>query len=297
MSQQFSKNVFEMAKDDFLKKDDLLKVIRKYHRCKDEAEKDKLRDLVVKNNMRLVIKLANGYANRFNKNPDDLFQNGVIGILVALDKFKPGKRFAFSTYAVYWVENFIRRAIDDDKMINTHRYLSVGEAKTQIYFKAFAESDGDMDKFVTLLRKGGLTRKQQSNIERIISIDQGSSYLDLHSSVSNSSTNKGAGSEMKLLDIIEDKQSNPPDIEALDSITREKLMKCISEELTPMEQLVIRELYFSVKRNVNEVSKRIKKSKPFIMKIEQKAIRKISRAVKGERIFSAFDKAWENFTG
>lgn len=280
-----------MAKDDYLKKDDLLKVIRKYHRSKDEAERDKLRDLVVKNNMRLVIKLAKGYATRFNQNPDDLFQNGVIGILVALDKFKPGKRFAFSTYAVYWVENFIRRSIDDDKMINTHRYLSVGMGKTQVYFKAFAEADGDADKFVTLLRKRGLTRKEQSRIEHVIAVNHDGSFVDLNSPVNNAN-----GSDMRLLDIIEDKQSVPPDIEALDSITREKLMKCINEDLTPMEQLVIRELYFSVKRNVNEAAKRIKKSKPFIMKIEQRAIKKISRVVKGERIFavSPFDKAWES---
>src|SRR5690349_15609603 len=111
----FSEQIFKMGKKQHLSKDDLLKVIRKYHRCKDVDEKDRLRDVVVENNVRLVISLAHRYASKTNQSPDDLFQNGIIGVLVALDKFKPGKGLAFSTYAVHWIDNFIRKAMAAEK--------------------------------------------------------------------------------------------------------------------------------------------------------------------------------------
>lgn len=44
---------------------------------------------------------------------DELFAEGVIGLIIALDKFQPEKNFKFSTYAFYWirskVSNFIRK--------------------------------------------------------------------------------------------------------------------------------------------------------------------------------------------
>ena len=292
MSQNFSKNIFEMAKDDYLNRVELVKVIRKYHRCKNESEKDALRDVVVKNNMRLVIKIAKGYAARSNQNPDDLFQNGIIGILVALDKFKPNKRFAFSTYAYYWIEQFIQRAVAEDKMINTHRYLSVGVGKTPVYFKSFAEADGNMDKFVTLLRARGVTRKEQDRIENVIAMNQDSSFIDIHGTI-------GSGeSEIRMIDVLEDKNTIPPDVEAIDNIIRDKIMDCIRDELTPIEQQVIHELYFSEKRNVNDASKKIKKTKLHIAKAEQRAIKKIARVLRGEKAFAvdSFDHAWEQIT-
>ncbi len=297
MTQELSKNIFAMAKDEYLGKDDLIKVIRKYNRCKDESEKDTLRDVIVKNNMRLVIKIARRYAARYNQNPDDLFQNGVIGILVALDKFKPNKRFAFTTYAYFWIEQLIQRACADDKMINTHRYLSVGVGKAPIYFKAFAKADGDMSKFSELLRKGGVTRKEQDRIEHVIAMNQDSSFVDIHGTVGSQED------DARFIDVIEDKNAIPPDVQAIDNVTREKLLQCIEEHLTPIEREVIKELYFlSQNRNISEASKKIKKSKPFVMSTERKAIKKIAKFMKGEKAFvkslavDSFEKAWEQIT-
>lgn len=289
MSLNLSSKIFDMAKEDYLDRVDLLKVIRKYHRSKDEAERDALRDTVVQSNMRLVIKISKVYAQKYHQNHDDLFQNGIIGVLVALDKFKPSKKFAFSTYAYYWIELFVQKGVASDESINTHRYLSVGAGKAQIYFKCFAESDGDIDKFGSLLIKRGISRKEQDKIERVIAMTQHTNFLDLYKSV---------GSEpgdQRLIDIIEDKKSKSPDLEAIDNIIREKIEDCMTNDLTEIERLVIRELYFSEKRNVNDASKKLKKSKPHIEKAEQRAIKKIAKAVKGEKlpVLDSFDRAWD----
>lgn len=64
------------------------------------------RDRIVHAYARLCYRIAAGYSS----NPDhieDLAQEGVFGILRALDKFDPGKGVKFSTYSRFWVHNFI----------------------------------------------------------------------------------------------------------------------------------------------------------------------------------------------
>lgn len=277
-SRNFSDSIFKMGKKNYLSKDDLLKVIRKYHRSKDADEKDRLRDIVVESNIRLVINLANRYASKMNQSPDDMFQNGIIGVIIALDRFKPGKRLAFSTYATHWINNFIRRAVAAEKPINTYRYLSAGAGKPGLYFKLFKKAKGDKLKFIDLLRKNGISRKDQIHIENIVSINQDSSYLDLYSKTSNGEGEEGSN----LIDSIEDKDAIAPDIEVIDIITKERLMNSINASLTEIEQKVIYGLYFTdKKRNAVALSKEIGKSKSSIAPIEARALRKLMKCIRG----------------
>ncbi len=41
----------------------------------------------------------------------DLAAEGNIGLLRAIDKFDPGRGLCFSTYATYWIERYVRRAL------------------------------------------------------------------------------------------------------------------------------------------------------------------------------------------
>lgn len=63
-------------------------------------------------NYRLVAKIAKRYLNRgltFN----ELFQEGSIGMMKAIEKFDPDKGFKFSTYGTWWIRQAITRAIAD----------------------------------------------------------------------------------------------------------------------------------------------------------------------------------------
>ncbi len=44
---------------------------------------------------------------------DDLFQEGCLGLLRAIDKWEPERGLKFSTYALPWVQQHIQRYIDD----------------------------------------------------------------------------------------------------------------------------------------------------------------------------------------
>ena len=69
----------------------------------------KYRDEFIINNIRLVISIAKSY-HRVD-NLENLCQEGIIGMMRAIDKFDIEKRLKFSTYATKWIHQNIRRYV------------------------------------------------------------------------------------------------------------------------------------------------------------------------------------------
>ena len=67
-------------------------------------------------NLRLVISLAKNFSNR-GLPYSDLIQEGNIGLLKAIDRFDPHKGFKFSTYASWWIQQSINRAVLDQSRL------------------------------------------------------------------------------------------------------------------------------------------------------------------------------------
>jgi RNA polymerase sigma factor (sigma-70 family) len=93
-----------------------------WHRANkgDKAAKQEL----VERNLRLVIPIAKKY---YRPGLDflDIIEEGNLGLMHAIDKFDPKKGFRFSTYGAYWIEQSIRRAIDEQSKtirIPTHAW-------------------------------------------------------------------------------------------------------------------------------------------------------------------------------
>jgi RNA polymerase nonessential primary-like sigma factor len=68
------------------------------------------RDLMIEANLRLVISIGKRYMNRgfpFS----DIVEEGNLGLIKAVEKFDYKRGFRFSTYASWWIRQFIERAI------------------------------------------------------------------------------------------------------------------------------------------------------------------------------------------
>ncbi len=61
-------------------------------------------------NGRLVVAVARRYQHR-GLPFDDLVQEGTVGLLRAVDLFDPARGYKFSTYAVWWIKQAMRRAL------------------------------------------------------------------------------------------------------------------------------------------------------------------------------------------
>ena len=66
--------------------------------------------IFIESNLRLVVKLARKHMYR-GLSFLDLVEEGNVGLIVAVERFNPSKGFRFSTYAVWWIKNYMGKAI------------------------------------------------------------------------------------------------------------------------------------------------------------------------------------------
>ena len=77
------------------------------------ARGDNARARMIKSNLRLVISWAKKYNAATSMEVSDLFQEGVIGLMKAAERFDPTLGLKFSTYAVWWIRQSMARALAD----------------------------------------------------------------------------------------------------------------------------------------------------------------------------------------
>jgi RNA polymerase primary sigma factor len=68
------------------------------------------RDEMIRRNLRLVVHLATRYTHR-GVALMDLIAEGNIGLMRAVERFRPERHTRFSTYATWWIRQHIRRAL------------------------------------------------------------------------------------------------------------------------------------------------------------------------------------------
>ena len=68
------------------------------------------RALMIKANLRLVVKIAHDYAN-LGLPVLDLISEGNIGLVKAVERFDPAKGGKLSTYGAWWIKQSIKRAM------------------------------------------------------------------------------------------------------------------------------------------------------------------------------------------
>ena len=94
----------------------------------DEREKESAKALLIQHNLRLVVYIARKFDNTGLEN-DDLISIGTIGLIKAINSFKPDKNIKLATYASRCIENeilmYLRRTarlkseISFDEPLNT----------------------------------------------------------------------------------------------------------------------------------------------------------------------------------
>ena len=98
----------QIGKIKLLNSDEELEVAKKIK----EHNSDTAKKILVNANLRLVVSIAKKYIGR-GLSFLDLIQEGNMGLMRAAEKFDYSKGYKFSTYATWWIQQAITRAIAD----------------------------------------------------------------------------------------------------------------------------------------------------------------------------------------
>ncbi len=93
----------EVRKYPVLSKEDEQKLAKKFYDTKDSAAGE----LLVKSNLRFVVKVAAEYS-KFSNRMIDLIQEGNVGLMHAVKEFNPYKGNRLITYAVWWIRGYMQ---------------------------------------------------------------------------------------------------------------------------------------------------------------------------------------------
>lgn len=233
----------------------------------------KAREGLIRANLKLVVKIAKRY-EYFGVPLVDLIEEGNIGLMKALDKFKPALGFRFSTYATWWIKQSINRAIANQK--NTIR---IPVHILDIYHKYLKFIEKELKNKGTYPEKDDIARKLKIDpmkLNEILNIIKAPKSIDLEYE------NEDSDSGRTLKDTIEDTAAEKSDEVFFEKDRREKMMKLV-QKLKPKEQQVV--IYrFGLDNDsvltLEEIGEKLKLTRERIRQIELIAIKKLKYLMK-----------------
>src|SRR5207248_5949781 len=172
----------------------------------------KARQAMMEANIRLVMSIARRYTCK-SLSFEDLVQEGIIGLLEAINKFEVSRGNRFSTYATYWIRQAIVRAIEkQDRMIRLPVYGCDAARRIERTQAHLSETLGRQPSPEEVARATGLP------VRLIRTVNQyGQDPLSLDVLV-------GDSDETVFSDLVVDAGALDPEDTALDSMNRQMLL-------------------------------------------------------------------------
>ena len=107
-----------IKKHNILSKEEEIKFFELYHSIDDSSIKEEIRETIILSNVRLILQIVNKrYIPSLRMTKDDLFQEGILGLLTAFDKYDYKNNSAFSTYAFFWIDSSVSKAIKNKNFL------------------------------------------------------------------------------------------------------------------------------------------------------------------------------------
>jgi RNA polymerase primary sigma factor len=239
-------------------------------KCRIKAAKDTL----IKANLRLVISLAKKYNNR-GLQFLDLIQEGNIGLMKAVDKFEYERGHKFSTYATWWIQQAMTRAIaDQSRMIRIPVHMNDAMNKIAKTSFSLTQEEGRKPTTEELAKKAGFS---PDKVDKILSVVRDPLSLDAPA---------GEEGESQIGKFIRDEKIPSP-WEALLKRSLDEQTRRALAALSPREEKVLRKRFGvgeSSDHTLEEIGKEFKVTRERIRQIESKALRKLVHPVRSKKL-------------
>ncbi|MBI2017748.1 sigma-70 family RNA polymerase sigma factor [Candidatus Daviesbacteria bacterium] len=233
----------------------------------------KARSSFIEANLRLAIDLSKHWQGR-GLDLEDLFQEGNIGLIRAVDRFDYRRGYKFSTYASWWIRQAVSRAVyDKGRYVRLPVHLNEVIVKLRHIAEDLVEEYGRDPTNKEMAQKANLPIEQVARVsiwtQQLISLE----------------TQINSESEDVLGDFMEDKNAEDPQEAAVNN-DRDEAIKKVMADLTDRERRVLWLRYGFNGRDytLEEVSREFGVSRERIRQIEVKALRKLKLPSRAEKL-------------
>lgn len=262
----------QIGKIPLLSSEEEYDLAKKIYEEKDEFSKN----LLVNANLRLVVSIAKKYIGR-GLSFLDLIQEGNMGLMKAAGRFDYTKGYKFSTYATWWIQQSITRAIADKARIirlPIHMIESLGKIR-----RATIDLTTELGHAPTKQEIAYRLGVPVSKLTAIVKSAQSTISMETPANSSEDSS--------KIADFIVDEDSIAPE----NRVSQENLFDDIRKmlnQLSPKERDVLILRYGldnnGAKKTLDEIGSQYGVSRERIRQIENRAISKLKKLCKNKKL-------------
>ncbi len=234
------------------------------------------RDKMIKANLRFVVRVAKKYQNH-GLDLSDLISEGNIGLINAIEKFEPSRGYHFISYAVWWINQSILKAVSEKSRairlpLNRANELVRIEYASNLINGTLSESE-EVEQIADMLNM------PESKVRELLAISNGMVSLDAKVSASEND-NSVVG------DYYEDETYARPEEHTVEVALKDDVDSLL-KTLRPNEQKVIR-LRYGLNgykpMSLQEIGEECNLTKERVRQIEKKAIFRLQNPSRIKRL-------------